>query len=131
MFNAATIWVLIPLVAIIGSFITKWVRINAEADRRTSDKGFDELVDIVRRLEPIAAAKHCTLAQLALAWVLSRGTAIVPIFGAKHVHYVEENVGALDVRLTAEDLARLDGAAPKGATAGLRYPASAIGNVNR
>jgi len=98
---------------------------------RFHQENFTRNLDIVRRLEPIAAAKHCTLAQLALAWVLSRGTAIVPIFGAKHVHYVEENVGALDVRLTAEDLARLDGAAPKGATAGLRYPASAIGNVNR
>jgi aryl-alcohol dehydrogenase-like predicted oxidoreductase len=55
----------------------------------------------------------------------------VPIFGAKHVRYVEENVGALDVRLTDDDLLALEEAAPKGATAGLRYPASAIGSLNR
>jgi aryl-alcohol dehydrogenase-like predicted oxidoreductase len=98
---------------------------------RFHQENFTHNLDIVRRLEPIAAAKQCTLAQLALAWVLARGTSIVPIFGAKHVRYVEENVGALDVRLTEEDLVRLDGAAPKGATAGPRYPASGIGNVNR
>jgi aryl-alcohol dehydrogenase-like predicted oxidoreductase len=98
---------------------------------RFHEENFTRNLDIVRRLEPIAAAKRCTLAQLALAWVLSRSSAIAPIFGAKHVHYVEENVGALDVQLSAEDLRRLDEAAPKGATAGLRYPASAIGNVNR
>ncbi len=51
MFNSATIWILIPLVAIIGSFITKWVRISAESDRRAGDKSFDELADIVRRLD--------------------------------------------------------------------------------
>ena len=98
---------------------------------RFHEENFTSNLDIVRRLEPIAAAKRCTLAQLALAWVLSRGNALAPIFGAKHVHYVEENVGALDVQLTPDDLRRLDEAAPKGATAGLRYPASAIGNVNR
>jgi aryl-alcohol dehydrogenase-like predicted oxidoreductase len=98
---------------------------------RFHQENFTRNLDIVRRLEPIAAAKGCTLAQLALAWVLSRGTSVVPIFGAKHVNYVEENVDALAVRLTAEDLTRLDAAAPKGATAGLRYPANSIGNVNR
>ena len=98
---------------------------------RFHEENFTRNLDILRRLEPIAVAKRCTLAQLALAWVLSRGAAIVPIFGAKHVHYVEENVGALGVQLTESDLARLDQAAPKGATAGLRYPANSIGNVNR
>ena len=98
---------------------------------RFHEENFTLNLDIVRRLEPIAAAKRCTLAQLALAWVLSRGNALAPIFGAKHVRYVEENVGALDLELTAEDLRRLDEAAPKGATAGLRYPAGAMGNVNR
>jgi aryl-alcohol dehydrogenase-like predicted oxidoreductase len=98
---------------------------------RFHEENFTRNLDIVRRLEPIAAAKRCTLAQLALAWLLSRGTSIVPIFGAKHVHYVEENAGALALQLTEEDLSRLDEAAPKGATAGLRYPANSIGNVNR
>ncbi|MEO8256297.1 MAG: aldo/keto reductase [Acidobacteriota bacterium] len=98
---------------------------------RFHEENFTRNLDIVRRLEPIAAARGCTLAQLALAWVLSRGPSMVPIFGAKHVQYVEENVGALNVLLTGQDLTRLDEAAPKGATAGLRYPANSIGSVNR
>jgi aryl-alcohol dehydrogenase-like predicted oxidoreductase len=98
---------------------------------RFHEENFKRNLEIVRRIEPIAAAKHCTLAQLALAWLLSQSRTIVPIFGAKHIQYVDENVGALDVQLTGEDLLKLDGAAPKGATAGLRYPASTIGNVNR
>ena len=98
---------------------------------RFHEENFNFNLAIVKRLEPIAAAKGCTLAQLSLAWVLSRSKSIVPIFGAKHVHYVEENIRALDVTLADEDLKKLDDAAPKGATAGLRYPANAIGNVNR
>jgi aryl-alcohol dehydrogenase-like predicted oxidoreductase len=98
---------------------------------RFHEENFNQNLAIVRRLEPLAAAKQCTLAQLALAWLLSRSKTIVPIFGAKHVSYVEQNVRAADLRLTAEDLRKLDEAAPKGATAGLRYPAATIGNVNR
>jgi aryl-alcohol dehydrogenase-like predicted oxidoreductase len=98
---------------------------------RFHQENFDRNLDILRRLEPLAAAKRCTLAQLALAWLLSRRPWIVPIFGAKHPHYVEENVRAVDVRLTTEDLLKLDEAAPKGATAGLRYPAAAMGVLNR
>jgi aryl-alcohol dehydrogenase-like predicted oxidoreductase len=98
---------------------------------RFHEENFKRNLEIVRRLEPVATARRCTLAQIALAWVLSRGGSIVPIFGAKHVRYVEENIGALGVRLTGDDLRVLEEAAPKGATAGLRYPASAIGNLNR
>ena len=98
---------------------------------RLHEENFNRNLEIVRRLEPIATARRCTLAQLALAWVLSRRGSIVPIFGAKHVRYVEETLGALDVRLTGDDLRALEEAAPKGATAGLRYPASSIGNLNR
>jgi aryl-alcohol dehydrogenase-like predicted oxidoreductase len=98
---------------------------------RFHEENFNQNLAIVRRVEPLAAAKQCTLAQLALAWLLSRSKTIVPIFGAKHVSYVEQNVRAADLRLTAEDLRKLDEAAPKGATAGLRYPAASIGNVNR
>jgi len=98
---------------------------------RFHEENFNRNLEIVRRLEPIATARRCTLAQLALAWVLWRRGSIVPIFGAKHVRYVEENLGALDVRLTGDDLRTLEEAAPKGATAGLRYPASSIGNLNR
>ena len=98
---------------------------------RFHEENFTRNLDIVRRLEPIAAAKRCTLAQLALAWVLSRGPSIVPIFGAKHVAVRRGERRRAGLQLTDGDLTRLDEAAPKGATAGLRYPANSIGNVNR
>ncbi len=98
---------------------------------RFHEENFTRNLDIVGRLEPIAAAKGCTLAQLALAWLLARGLSIVPIFGAKHVRYVEENAGALDVRLTDADLRALDEAAPSGVTAGPRYPEAGLATLNR
>ena len=76
---------------------------------------------ILERLEGIAAAKGVTPAQLALAWVLRQGPDVVPIPGTKRVGYLEENVAAVDVELTADDLRRLDSAAPVGLTAGDRY----------
>ena len=76
---------------------------------------------IVERLEAIAVEKGVTAGQLALAWVLHQGGDIVPIPGTKRVEYVEQNVAAATLRLTAEDLTRLDEAAPPGATAGDRY----------
>ena len=98
---------------------------------RFHPENFNRNLEILKRLEPIAKAKRCSLPQLALAWLLSRARSIVPIFGAKHVRYVEENVGAVDIRLTDADLLKLDEAVPRGATAGLRYPASAMGVLNR
>ena len=76
------------------------------------------LVDKVRR---IAEDKGCTPGQLALAWVLAQGEDVVPIPGTKRVTYLEENVGALDVRLTADDLAALVTAVPRDAVVGARY----------
>jgi aryl-alcohol dehydrogenase-like predicted oxidoreductase len=76
------------------------------------------LVDAVRSL---AAEKGATPGQLALAWVLSRGADVVPIPGTKRRRYLEENVGAVGVELTAQDLARLDAIAPPGVAAGGRY----------
>jgi aryl-alcohol dehydrogenase-like predicted oxidoreductase len=98
---------------------------------RFHPENFDRNLDIIRRLEPVAAAKRSSLAQIALAWLLSRGNDIVPIFGAKHVRYVDENVRALDLSLADEDLHRLDEAVPPGVAAGPRYPASAMGMLNR
>jgi len=98
---------------------------------RFHEEHFTRNLAILRRLEPIAAAKRCTLAQLALAWLLARSPSVVPIFGAKHVQYVEENVAALDVRLTPDDLRQLDEAAPKGITAGPRYPEAGMATLNR
>jgi aryl-alcohol dehydrogenase-like predicted oxidoreductase len=79
----------------------------------------------------MAAEKGCTAAQLALAWVLAQGDDIVPIPGTKHVRYLDENIGALDVKLTSEDLKRLDEILPPGAAAGERYHARGMETVNR
>ena len=77
---------------------------------------------LVRKLGQIAGAKGATLAQLAIAWLLARGRDIVPIPGTKRIDRLEENVGALGVRLDADDLRRIDDAMPPGAGAGTRYP---------
>ncbi|MCB1054255.1 MAG: aldo/keto reductase [Acidobacteria bacterium] len=76
---------------------------------------------LVTAVEALAAEKGCTPAQLALAWTLARGEYLVPIPGTRRVRYLEENLGALDVALSPEDLARLDAAFPRGAAAGTRY----------
>jgi len=78
----------------------------------------------------VAQEKGCTPAQLALAWLLSQGDDIVPIPGTKRRRYLEENVGALAVTLTPADLARIDEVAPRGVTAGDRYPAESMARVN-
>jgi aryl-alcohol dehydrogenase-like predicted oxidoreductase len=76
---------------------------------------------LVDKIREIAEAKGCTPGQLALAWVLAQGEDVVPIPGTKRVKYLEENVGALNVTLTPEDLAALDSAVPRDAVAGARY----------
>ena len=77
---------------------------------------------LVRGLEEIARERHCTLGQLALAWLLARGADIVPIPGTKRKERLLENIGALSVKLTEDDLAQLSDSIPVGAAAGLRYP---------
>jgi len=89
---------------------------------RFQGEAFAQNLRMVDRVRALADEKGCTPAQLALAWVLAQGPDVVPIPGTTKVSRLEENVGALDVRLTAQDLARLDEAAPAGATAGERYP---------
>ena len=86
---------------------------------------------LVRKVEEIAAQKQCTPAQLALAWLLAKGDDIVPIPGSKRRSRVEENVGAADVALTAEDVATLDEIAPPGVAAGERYPPRSMSTVFR
>jgi aryl-alcohol dehydrogenase-like predicted oxidoreductase len=85
----------------------------------------------VRRIEPLAAEKHSTAPQLALAWVLAQGEDIVPIPGTKRRQYLEENLGAMQVELTPANLARIDDAAPRGAAAGPRYPQEMMRLVGR
>jgi aryl-alcohol dehydrogenase-like predicted oxidoreductase len=88
-------------------------------------------LDLVDRVESIAQEKKCTPARLALAWLLAQGDDIIPIPGTKRRKYLEENVGALNVKLTADDLRRIDEVAPKGSAAGARYPEAMMSLVNR
>ncbi|WP_066707646.1 aldo/keto reductase [Sphingomonas adhaesiva] len=88
-------------------------------------------LNLVAAVEALAREKGCTPSQLALAWVLAQGDDIVPIPGTKRRRYLEENVAALDVTLSREELERLDQAAPKGAAAGERYAAPQMQALNR
>jgi len=98
---------------------------------RFQGENFQKNLDLVKHIDEIAKSKNCTPAQLALAWVLAQGDDLVPIPGTKRRQYLEENVGALDVTLTAEDLRRIDEVAPKGVAAGLRYPEAMMAAVGR
>jgi len=98
---------------------------------RFQGENFQKNLDLVGRIDEIAKSKGCTPAQLALAWVLAQGDDLVPIPGTKRRKYLEENVGALDVNLTIEDLEKIDEIAPKGAAAGTRYPEAAMASVGR
>ena len=98
---------------------------------RFQGENFQKNLDLVKRIGEIAKSKSCTPAQLALAWVLGQGDDLVPIPGTKHRKYLEENVGALDVTLTGEDLQRIDEVAPKDVAAGTRYPEAMMATVGR
>jgi aryl-alcohol dehydrogenase-like predicted oxidoreductase len=98
---------------------------------RFQGENFQKNLELVARIEEIAAEKHCTPAQLALAWVLAQGPEIVPIPGTKRRKYLEENVAALEVEITTADLKRIDEIAPKGVAAGTRYPEAGMAAVNR
>src|SRR2546430_1816029 len=98
---------------------------------RFQGENFQRNLDLVKRVEEIAREKRCTPAQLALAWVLAQGNDVVPIPGTKRRKYLQENVGALDVDLTNEELQRIDEIAPKDAFAGSRYPEAMMKLLNR
>ncbi len=83
---------------------------------------FAKNLDLVEQVRKLAADKGCTPGQLALAWVLAQGDDVAPIPGTKRVSYLEENVGALSVALTTDELATIDATFPNDAAAGARYP---------
>ncbi len=87
--------------------------------------------ELVRRIEAIAREKGCTPAQLTVAWLLAQGPDVVPIPGTKHRARLDDNLGALAVKLTKEEVARISVAIPTGAAAGLRYPESAMKGTYR
>jgi aryl-alcohol dehydrogenase-like predicted oxidoreductase len=88
---------------------------------RFAGENFERNLELVQRVQQLAKDKDCTPGQLALAWLLHQGEDIAPIPGTKRIAYLEENVGALDVELTSEDLRQIDQFAPVGVAAGDRY----------
>jgi aryl-alcohol dehydrogenase-like predicted oxidoreductase len=97
---------------------------------RFQGENFARNLQLVRAVEQMASEKGCQASQLALAWVLAQGEHVVPIPGTTRRAHLEENVAALELTLSPEDLARLNELAPKGATAGERYPEQAMRVVN-
>ena len=89
---------------------------------RFRDQNFERNRGLVERVGAVAAEKSVTPGQLALAWVLHRGEDIVPIPGTTRRTHLEDNLAAADIRLSEDDVARLDTAVPPGVTAGQRYP---------
>jgi aryl-alcohol dehydrogenase-like predicted oxidoreductase len=98
---------------------------------RFERENLERNLEIVDRLEAMAREKGVEAGQLALAWVMHRGDDVVPIPGTKRVKYLEENVAAIEVTLTAADMRRIEEIAPNRAAAGTRYPESGMATVNR
>ncbi|WP_338871995.1 aldo/keto reductase [Myxococcus stipitatus] len=96
---------------------------------RFQGENFTRNLELVAQVERLAKDKGCTPAQLALAWVLAQGQDMVPIPGTKRRKYLDENLGALAVKLTPKDLKDIDAVAPRGVAAGDRYPPSMQGAV--
>ncbi len=115
--------------------LTRYEDLGADDYRRHNPRfqgeNFQKNLDVVARIKQLAAAKGSTASQLAIAWVLAQSDNIIPIPGTKRRKYLEENLKALEVQLSPDELRQIDAIAPKGATAGDRYPANMMGTVNR
>ena len=98
---------------------------------RFQGENFAKNLQLVEEVKGLAVAKGCTASQLAIAWVLAQGEDIVPIPGTKRRRYLEENLGALAVSLSPEDLTHIDAIIPPGGASGTRYPEAIMGSVNR
>jgi aryl-alcohol dehydrogenase-like predicted oxidoreductase len=96
---------------------------------RFEGENFEKNRALVERVEAIAADKQCTVAQLSLAWLLAQGPDVIPIPGTKRIERVTENLAALDIKLTREEIEGIGEAVPPGAAAGLRYPAGGMKGV--
>jgi len=116
-------------------FLTGAIRSFADIDGRRAQhprfqpENFDTNRALVAKIEEIAAEKRCTPSQVTLAWLLAQGPDVVAIPGTRHAERLDENVGALDVVLTPDDVARISAAIPAGAAAGTRYPAGGMAAV--
>jgi len=115
--------------------IKRFEDLAADDYRRLSPRfqgdNFNKNLALVERIERIAAAKGCSAAQLALAWVLAQGDDVVPIFGTKRRQYLATNLAAVNTVLETDDLRRIDELIPGGAAAGDRYPAAMMGLLRR
>jgi aryl-alcohol dehydrogenase-like predicted oxidoreductase len=98
---------------------------------RFQGSNFEHNINLVKKLKEIADQKNCTLAQLALAWLLAQGEDIIPIPGTKRRERLKENLEAIEIELSKDDLRRIEEAAPVGYAAGTRYPQAAMQSVNR
>jgi aryl-alcohol dehydrogenase-like predicted oxidoreductase len=98
---------------------------------RFQGENFTKNLQLVEKLNELAARKKVKASQLALAWVMARGQDIVPIPGTKHQKYLEENIAAANIRLSPEDSREIDSIAPKGVAAGTRYPEAGMKVVHR
>jgi len=98
---------------------------------RFQGENFQKNLDLVKRIEEMAREKNCTPAQLALAWVLAQGPDMVPIPGTKRRKYLEQNLASADIKLTRDDLARIDQVAPRGIASGPRYPEAAMAALDK
>ena len=98
---------------------------------RFQGDNFVKNLELVEQVKAIASEKGITAGQLALAWLLAQGDDIVPIPGTKRRTYLEENIGAATVTLTADDLSRINAVAPQGVAAGDRYPAQSMSSIDR
>ena len=116
-------------------FLTGAIQTFADIDGRRSahprfqEQNFARNRELVARIEAIAAEKGCTPSQLTLAWLLAQGPDVVAIPGTRYKQRLDENVGALRVKLTPDDVARISAAIPRGAAAGTRYPAGGMKGV--
>ncbi len=97
---------------------------------RFQGENFQKNLDIVEKLESLAGKKGCTTSQLALAWVMAQGDYIFPIPGTKRMKYLEENVEAIKIKFTKEELSEIESIAPKGFAAGTRYVEAAMKTLN-
>ncbi len=98
---------------------------------RFQGENFQKNLDLVARVESIAKEKDCTASQLALAWLLAQGPDIIPIPGTKRRKFLEDNAGSANVKLSKDDLRRIEEVAPHGAVAGARYPEVMMALINK
>ncbi|CAA9404905.1 Oxidoreductase, aldo/keto reductase family [uncultured Leptolyngbya sp.] len=98
---------------------------------RFQGENFYRNLELVEKIKQIAAQKQCTPAQLALAWLLAKGEDIIPIPGTRRQARLHENVGALEIELTADELQQIEAIVPIGSAAGTRYPEALMHSVNR